>query len=779
MTSHIDNEVTTDLRARYERAQALEQGSGTKKMVFNTTLYPNWIADTDHFWYQRHSRKGYEYRLVNAKNNNNEIAFDHQILAKVLSDVVAQEVDVENLPLENLKITLSPRTVSFDAFGRRWSYSFGSHNCKEVHYLPKEYKVSPDGSVAIFIKDYNLWLRDLKSGSEKPLTTDGERFYNYASTTTVYGRHEIPLTLEALWSPDSKRVFTQLIDSRKLQKAPPLVDHVPADGSLRPRMINPERRVAWPEDEHIEAWQFLAIDIEADRIQSADYPPCPVYYPHYRGFFEGFRGWWGEDSRRAYFTEVERGGKTCRLVEFDTHTGNTSVVIEETSDSLINLIPYASHVSTLVLPLPETNELIWYSYRSGWAHFYLYDLNTKALKNPITQGEWMARNLLHFDAQQRQLYIQTAGRETGRNPYYRDICRVNIDTGELTELLSSDHDYLVCDGRSNPGVEHMGVSPTSRYLVTTRSRVDEVPVSFLLDTNKIETFKLETADISGLPDNWQWPEPVMLKAADGEVDIYGVVFRPSDFSPEKSYPVLDNSYFFASPVGSFTNNALFDWSYMASAAYAELGMVVVMIFSRGNDCLRHAAFNNYQDPRFPINQGFVMYNKVDCVAGIKQLAERYSYMDLDRIGITDMNTLPTALYGLLVYPEFYKVGVSRNAMINWRMMGALAMEGGSWPELENVADKLKGKLFLVASMLDTMVPVSMTFRMIERLQKANKDFDLLLLPNGGHLVSSYALRRTWDYLVLHLLGESPPQEFELEIDRYDHHRNTDYLKNDS
>lgn len=762
--------LNNEMRNRYQRAQALEQGWMTKKVAFNTTLYPNWIGETDCFWYKRDHKTRYEYRLVNARQGSNQSAFDHQDLAAVLSEKTGNEVDAGNLPLNNLELTLSPLTLNFEACNKHWRYSATDGLCQVNDDVLSDEKISPDGTKVMFTRDYNLWLRDLGSGEEKPLTQDGEKFNFYAATTTVYGYPMPPLTLEAIWSADSRRILTHVIDTRQVRIATPLVEHVPDDGSLRPNIIQADRRVGFADDEHIECWELLSIEVETGHIQRADYQPLPVYYPHYAGYFTGGRGWWCKDNRRAYFTELERGGKTARLLEFDTDTGQTKTLIEETSDWLVVLMPAVTHEHVLMTPLPETNELIWYSARSGWAHFYLYDLETGKLKHAITQGEWVVRNGLHFDAEKRELLIQTAGRKQGRNPYYRDICRVNIDTGEFTELLSTDHEYLVCDGRGKGVTTNLGVSPTSNFIVTTRSRADQVPVSLLLDRSGQEVMLLETADVSGLPENWQWPEPVMLKAADGETDIYSVVFRPSDFSPDKSYPVIDCSFYFASAVGSFTNDPAFGWAYMSAAAYAELGFVAVMIFGRGNDYLRGAAFNSYKDLGFPMNPMFLNnYNQVDCVAGIKQLAERYPYIDIERVGVTELNSLASAMSGLLLYPDFYKVGVTRNSNANWRMTGAMAMEGSDeYPVLEEFAEKLQGKLLLVAGMLDSMIPVTETFRMVAALQKANKTFDMLMLPQDGHIVSPYAVRRTWDYLVTHLLGEDPPADFELSLDTLEH-----------
>ena len=768
------------IELRYLNAQNLEQGVFTKKVASNTTLYPHWIRGADVFWYMRDTKDnkgelGVEYRLVNAGKVTNDLAFDHEMLANTLGEVTGQKIDYRNLPLNNVEISLFPLQVSFDAFGERWKFDEGLNRCEVVVQYPVDWLVSPDGKLSVFVRDYNLWLRDLENNSERALTTDGEKFNVYAGTPTVYGRNEAP-SLEVIWSADSKKIFTHLIDTRNIGRGAPLVQHVPSDGSLRPVVLNPERRVALPEDDIIEAYQFLAIDIESEQIQFASYQSSPVCYPPYAGFFSGHKGWWDKDCRHAYFFDQVRGGKVLRLVKFDTCTGAAQVLIEESSDFAVTLIP-VTHMCPLSMALPESNELIWSSEREGVTHLYLYDLVTGLLKNPITAAskpkadvpsrapQWLVRNILYYNSKSRELYIQTAGRIPGRNPYYCDICRVNIDTGVLTEVISTDHEYVVCDQRTRISFgdrQAQGVSPCGRYVVATRSRVDAVPVSLLLDKDGRELLEIEVADISGLPDTWQWPEPMMLKAADGVTDIYAVVFRPSDFDPSQTYPVLDCTFAYSAPVGSFTNTNTGNWHYLSAAAYAELGFIVVMINNRGNEGLRDTEFNNYQDPVLPLEPNLlVKYNKADCVAGIEQLAEQYPYIDISRVGIAEFGSVPTAMAGMLLYPDFYKVGVSNNAMMDWRLLASLGMNASDSLQLEDLAINLKGKLLMIAGMLDDVMPVSMTFRMVEALQKENKFFDMLLLPNLGHYSSGYTTKRSWDYFVEHLLGVNPPVNFRL------------------
>ena len=773
-------ENSSELAARYQRAaQLLENTPGfhtpleAGKTSFNTTVYPYWIDNTDCFWYERENEQGIEYRVVNAKQGSNVAAFDHQALAHSLAEITDEKVDAHQLPIAHMDIHLAPQCISFTAFDQHWNYDDASRTLKQIDAYPNDWAVSPDGQWAAFVKDYNVWVRDLQSQEERQLTMDGERFYEYAGVPSVYGRLETS-SLEVLWSPDSMRLFTLVTDNRQVNLWPSMVQHVPADGSLKPVIIDDGLRAGAYGDEHIETYTFLSIDVASGQIQPADYRPCPTFYPPYIGYFSSSRGWWSRDNQHAYFIELERGGLTGRLLEFDTMTGKCRVIIEEKDDVHVTFIPHP-HVHALLQYLPESNELIWYSERSGWAHLYLYDLTTGKLKNPITEGEWMVRGVLHVDTKRRELLIKTAGRVEGRNPYYCDICRINIDTGELVAVLSTDHEYVVRDESCKTGRSYLttgidtgnarGVSPSGNYVVTTCSRTDQMPASLLLDRDGHQLQTIEIGIVNNLPENWQWPEPVMLKAADGKTDIYAVVYRPSDFSPDKSYPVIDCSRGEDLPVGSFSNSSAGNFVYMPPAAYAELGFIVVMVASRGT-CLRCKAFRAGKE-----SPGHFCVNLSDHLAAFKQLGERYPYMDLNRVGVGGGASGTLGVHGLLKYPEFYKVGVCINPFLDWRLAGdfvaeyftaGLSPEDNDNDEIYHLIENLEGKLLLIHGMLDNCTPVTATFRLVEALQLANKDFDMFILPNLKHGSCIYALRRCFDHLVRHLQGIEPPKEFELQ-----------------
>ena len=787
MIDDVDTNPTItalEMEARYQRAQTLIQGYTSTSLVQNETIYPQWIEsstsadkeETDYFWYERAYKTGKEYHLVNAKSATNKIAFDHNTFASALAKVSGQKVNAQDLPISHITITLSPLTVCFTAFDQRWKFEDDKKLCQKIEtpVVKVSEALSPDGNRVAFARDNNLWVRERATGEEHALTHDGEEDYAYAVGSTAWS---VPLFLnvEALWSPDSKRLLTVQRDKRQV-KTLPKVNHVPRDGSIRPQLEL--SKVAYPGDKHVETYQLLTLDVGTGQICKANHHPIPACDNDNFGFF-GKIAWWAVDSQRVYFIEQERGEQVLRLAEFDSDTGATRVLFEEVSDTYINV-----RADTQGFPnhrfMPESNELIWWSERSGWGHLYLYDLSTGELKHAITSGDWRVRDILHVDKKRRELFIQTSARVAGRDPYYRDICRVQIDTGEITTLLSSDDEYIVHypdtsvvfvkELAGEASKQTRGVAPNGNYLVITRTRADQVPTTLLIDRDGKELLELERADISALPDGWQWPEPVKLLAADDSTDIYGLLFRPSDFSPDKHYPVINfinsSPKLAVVPKGSFhTSRGYGDRHYFYGAALAELGFIVLILDSRGTP-LRSKAFQDESYGWIPSSA-----NTEDHASAIQQLVQRYPYMDINRVGIC-CQAYRSGLQNFLERQDLYKVGVQLNLLDN-RLISC-TIEGDKFEGVEgpsddkcypeHLVDKLSGKLLLMTTMssfLSSSYPPAGTFRVIDALQKANKDFDMLIVPDGGDGCTNYMFRRAWDYLVKHLQGVEPPKEFKL------------------
>jgi dipeptidyl-peptidase 4 len=779
---------TCVMTEKYRLADIIMQGFRTHKMVQNDRLSPYWIEDSDYFWYERtlclaSGEAGKEYRLVNARDGSNIPAFDHTSLAQALSKAVGETVSADALPIRLVSLQLDPASsalliVRFSAFEQRWRYSPHNNVCESINESPStnyDQSVSPDGRLVAYVHDYNLWIRNLASHEEFALTEDGEERYGYAGRPWFAGKRSPIPDLCALWSPDGTRVLFVKRDYRQV-KTTPHVRYIPKDGSLRPQLS--QLPIAYAGDEHIETYQLMAAEVANGRLCPADYHPVPFGRKDMTGFFNSGRlAWWSADSRRAYFIDQERGDRVVRLVEFDTTSGATRVLFEETAETQINIV-ISEAVPPLHHVLPKTNEFIWWSERSGWGHLYLYDLNTGELKNTITQGDWLVRSVLHIDEARREAIIQTGGRHADIDPYYRDICRVNIDTGKLNTLLAGDYDYTV---HSSEGLEQLiqritgayfspitGVSPSGNYLVASRSRADCAPCHLLLDREGQVVAEFEKANIDGLPKGWQWPEPVKLLAADGKTDIYGLVHRPSDFSEDKNYPVINfvtgTAWIQAVPKASFTAAGAYgDWAYSFCQAMAELGAIVVQIDSRGTP-FRSKAFLDVSYGSTPSAA-----NPEDHLGAIQQLATRYPYMDLDRVGVVSQ-AYPGGLTNFLKRQDFYKACLQL-FVIDDRLNPCVAYadkyEGvaGHRPEKqfpEDLVAGLRSKLCLMHSMntlmSQTYNPAGF-FRIVDALQAANKDFEMLVVPDGGFIVSDYQYRRGFDFLVRELMESIPPKEY--------------------
>lgn len=764
------------MRDRYVRAQKFNQGMFDSSVARNSSLYPVWIEGSNNFWYERATKHGKEIRLVDAESGTNEAAFNHKDLAEALTKASGQEVDSKNLPVNdlaakkpfNLQIFLHPLRVHFTAYSRRWKYTEQSSELVEVEQISSNWLFSPDGRMAAFRKETNIWVRDLNTGEERALTDDGEEFYQYGVPAPIW-TNDMPaahLPVQAAWSPDSKQLFTVQMDQRQV-KSLGEIQHVPLDGSLRPKTSM--RKVSFPEDEHMEAYRLVVIDVENGGIKDVEYRNIPVSHGGSGGFFENSMGWWGDDSKQLYFVDVDRYYKYARVVACNSDTGATRIIFEEASETRIDLTQDPMGALALIHPLPETNELLWISERSGWAHFYLYDLNLGALKRAVTSGDWMVHELVYFDEVRRELFLSTSGRVKDRNPHYRDLIRVNIDTGEIFSLTDSDHEYVTISKtafwqyhKGYAGVSS-GVSPTGDYAVVSRSKVDEKTKSYLMGRNGDKILELEEADIS-LPEGWVWPEVTTVTAAEGETDIYVNIFRPSNFDPNKSYPIIDQSTIgHGMPVlakSSFrTGPELF---FFEAASLAELGFIVVQIDGRGsafkNKASKSSAYGWKDDFDGHLD---------DHVAAIKQLGDRYSYMNLDRVGIVGLQVGGNgAVRGMLEYPDFFKVGVA-GEIFDQRLIASNSgdMYEGLVPNsdrkyLEDVVVQLKGKLLIMAGLMD-FIPAATSLRVVEALQRADKDFDFILEPNGGYGGTPYQVRRAWDYLICHLQEGTPPKEFKL------------------
>lgn len=767
-----NDEKTEAMHSRYERARHFLRGAYSDQVVFNDAVYPTWIDGADSFWYIRAVEEDggvrHEVRVVDAIKKSNDLIFENEKLAKALEQGTGKPVAANDLKylmsypgynIINMEISLKKNIVYFDFSGQSWIYDFSTDVLKEgeeryVSDLMSTEKISPDGSKSVYIKAHDIWLKDICSGRERRLTQDGEE----------YNAYQVDFSLAKMfigyWSPDSKKFLTIQHDVRKVGEIWKSKYDIDGDGyDTDPQRL---KGLAMRGAEHVSSFCYVSIDLEKDEITKAQYPSLSNdYLLNFTKF-----SWWSRDSKIAYFVDAERYHKKVRVIAFDTQTGATRIILEETADTFFNFAHFGED-QPVMTPLPDTEELLWFSERSGWGHLYLYDLKTGQLKNRVTQGEWLVRNIVRYDAGHREIFLQTAGRNRKKDPYYRDLVRVNIDTGALTVLAESNHDIEGYSTQSTPtnewgGFRQSGISPSGNFSVVTVSRVDTVPITYLLDRDGEKVFTIEEADVTRLPKDFQWPEPVKAVAADGKTDIYGVVYRPTDFTPDQSYPVI--SHVLNSPHSTFAAKSAFNvhqWTTFSSAAIAELGFIVVQFDGRGTP----GRYKGFMDESYG---DFERASDLsDHVSGIKQLSKRYSYMDLDRVGIVSEMFGNGASSGLLRYPEFYSVGVE-GIVSNRQLTAALVVdrfigERDSSSNLEQLASNLEGKLLLPLSSSTYgdfygAAVVSM-FRFAAALTRANRDFDISYDPDYAWGPTTYQIRRGWDYLVRHLLDEIPPENF--------------------
>lgn len=801
--------MKNEILSCYEQAQKLMQIQfrPSNKIVKNTTIFPNWIKDSSSFWYERATTEGREFRIVNAETAINHEAFDHKLLAGCLSDKIGKTVNYINLPISNVSIMLSPLTVCFKAFDKYWMFESEKPKCEEADQvfhgqfspfgdakyfyplspmLPKSknyYLNSPDGKKSIFVRENNLWLEDLATGRASVLTNDG-------SDENYYGGGLVDIAVPGKWSPDSRYILTAQWDFRQVDPFPS-IKFAPVNPSIIPQ-IEYMKLNSFSGKEKL---RLLVIDALTGEVRPIRYPALQQQLLGLRqvGFFRANMAWWSMDSKSVYFFDISLRLKNMRMARWDLQRGTTKVLIEESTESRIKLNDHRLS-EPVFLPLPESNELIWFSDRNGWSHLYLYDLTTGDLKHQITDGEWVVRNILHFDHEKRELLLQSASRDKGVSPYYRDICKVNIDSGNLTRLVGGDFDCLIhkyldfntwakttyTNKGSSVNDEIHGVSPCGKYIVTTRSRVDSVPVSILIDRNGDELMVLETADVSGLPADWSWPESVKLRSSDGKTDIYGVIFRPPGFNKEKLYPIIEysaNSRNLSSmPQGSFDNNAFAGAIYFRACSLAALGFIVVTIEGRGTP-MREKKFCDHHYGNFYRGNDFE-----DRIVGIKQLAERYPYMDITRVGLVSNENSTNAVYALLRHSDFYKVAVlhcfydPRFGFGQLNEMNEDELQGRTEKiNPEDFVDTFSGKLLLTEGLRSPLAIGA--FRLTDALQQANKDFDMICLPNGINNITAYLMRREWDYLVTHLHGKQPPVQFDLKTSESLVVSSAEFLKN--
>ena len=730
--------------ADYQRAQQFLPGN-VRHLVYVADVRANWIDKTNRFWYHRVSPKGSQFILVDAEHNASAPAFDHEKLAAALTHATKQEYHATELPFDDIDFVDGGKAIQFEVDDAQWTCKLDSYDCTRGAAENSHESLSPNKHWAAYVKGFNLYVRDVSSGQVLQLTRDGETSWDYATPLPSL-RHFIEPGAEydtlkpaVFWSPDSTKLVTYRIDSRNAARFPS-IQFVP-DDQLRPKVFS----VVYPlPGETLPAAMPIIFDIPSGK--RTDLKTAPLEIP----FQDGPEFDWSPDSKTMLYDYDERGFKSKEIRLVDPESGEQKVFLREQSDQYVDPGLTFYHFDN------STGELLLSSERDGWDHFYLYDKSGK-LENQITQGPWVVREIRHIDEKNRRVYFLASGREKNEDPYQTHLYSVGFDGKGLTLLSPEDANHSV------------DISPDGSFFVDNYSRPD-LPGESVLRRSKdgSEVRVLEKSDATQLEaTGWKHPEPFQGKAADGVTDLYGLIWKPSNFDAAKKYPVVEQIY--TGPQGFFVPKTFAGTFRLQSMA--ELGFIVVMVDGRGTTG-RSRAFHLFSYR----NLGGAFE---DHVVMIKQMAAKYPYMDAGRVGIYGTSAGGYgAAHAMLVFPDFYKVGVTISGDHDARLDKAW------WNELyqgypmqddyeaqSNVtmASHLQGHLLIEHGDIDDNVHPVETMRFVDALMKANKNFDMLLVPNMFHGESGthalYLVRRRWDYFVQYLLNVVPPTDFEIKEDK--------------
>ena len=609
---------------------------------------------------------------------------------------------------------------------------------------PPPASMSPDGSKAIFICDWNLWVRDVATGQDRQLTTDGAKDFGYATSNAGW---TTSAAASLSWSPDGKKIATQQQDERKVGDM--YLVETPVNGG------HPVLR-AWKYplagDPEVAMITRVIIDVDTGKVTKLLMAP-----DFHRAMSEDNLDMgeylWSPDGTRLGFVSTDRYHKNSTAKLADTTTGEVRTLFTETEKT---------HVQTRVQwqILWETNEVLWYSQRDNTAQMYLYDLKTGQLKNPITSGVGPITRIARIDKASRTMWFDAVGKEKGQDPYFTHLYKVGLD-GRNQVSLTPDN-----------GTHTTQISPDGKWVIDTFSQPDVAPETVLRDgTTGALVMPLEKADISKLlATGWKPPMPIKMTAANGKDDIYGLLFRPTNFDPNRKYPIINQAY--PGPQSGSVGSRAFSAARGDRQALAELGFVVVSIDGTGTPNRSKSFTDAYYG-------AMGRHNTIpDQIAGMKELAKKYPWIDIDKAamwghsggGFITADALLRAPYN-----DFFKVGIAesgnhdqRQYEDDWgeRYQGPLVKnpdgtDNYSIEATQTHAAGLKGRLFLIHGGMDNNVPPYNTYLVVDALIKANKDFDLLILPNSGHgfAQGNYVMVQRWNYFVRHLLDADPPRNY--------------------
>ncbi len=783
-----------DIKADYERAFALRDRVQDK--IYNVAEAPSWISGTSKFWYRKSVKGGNAFVLADAAVPPKGPAFDHVRLAAALSSAAGGKYTAVTLPFDRftfvndmqaIEFTIGPAGRGGRAGGAggqgagpqapappRWRCTLTDYVCtRQPAQAPEgapgagqgrggqgrggasggpqaaeaQVRVSPDGKTEAFIQNYNVHVRPVSRrdtpaggrGTAAGAAGESPASAPEATALTWDGSEGNYYTINSLvWSPDSKKIAAY----RRRPGYHRMVNYVQSSPSDQLQPKSSSNYYQKPGDV-VDLDQPALIDVDVKRHVNIDNALFPN--PYSNGRIE-----WRKDSRAFTFEYNQRGHQLYRVIEVDATTGKPRTVIEETSRAFIDYRRANAGLSdsgrVYRYDVADGGEVIWMSERDGWNHLYLYDGVTGRVKNQITKGNWPVHYVEKIDEEKRQIWFTANGMDAGKDPYFLHAFRINFDGTGLTRFTPAD------------GMHSVTWSPNRDYYVDTWSRVDAPPVTELRKTSDQSlVMELERADATELlATGWKPPEVFAAKGRDQTTDIWGIIVRPTSFNPAKKYPVIENIY--AGPQGSFVPKTFSPQTGMQ--ALAELGFIVVQIDGMGtanrSKAFHDVAWKNLGDAGF-----------ADRILWHKAVAAKYPYYDLARVGIYGTSAGgQNAMGAVLFHPEFYKAAAASSGCHDNRMdkiwwneqwMGwPLGPEYAASSNMENAA-KLQGRLLLIAGEMDTNVDPSSTMQVVNRLIQANKNFELLVIPNANHTNGgAYGDHKRFDFFVRYLRGVEPP-----------------------
>ncbi len=716
----------------YKKADDLAKATADK--VYYGNVRPVWIGKTNSFLYENLTPSGTEFMIVDAEKLTKRKAFNQERFAESLGKETGKVFEPGKLPIRNLIFSDRLLSFAFTYDGYNWICNLRDYRISKREKVPgrpvrsgwdwgfrdeltSDSVKSPDKKWIAFIRNYNVHIRaaDGKDMKDYQLSYDGALGEYYSS----YMR----------WSPDSRKLVAYRVKPAEKHMIH-YVQSSPED-QLQPKHYSYEYQK--PGDAVPQKYPQL-FDTESKKHLRVDDTLIPNQYS-----ISNIK--WNRNSDFFTFEYNRRGHQQYDIIKVDAASGDTKVVISEFSPTFIDYSGKRYRYDA-----EESGEIIWASERDGWNHLYLYDSGSGEVKNQITYGSWMVRDVVRVDEKNRQIIFQASGREAG-DPYFIYYYRVNFD-GTGLKLLSEGE-----------GTHDAGFSPDHKYFVDTWSTIDTPPVSVLRRTDDgTQLMVLEKADITSLLETGiRLPEVFTAKGRDGVTDIWGIIIKPTDFDPSKKYPVIEDIY--AGPHSSFVPKS-FRGPATAMHQLAELGFIVVKIDGMGTSnrskAFHDVCWKNIKDAGFP-----------DRILWMKAASEKYPYLDLERVGVYGTSAGgQNAAGAVLFHPDFYKASVAscgchdnRMDKMWWNEQWMGWPVGVEYAESSNVenARMLKGKLLLLNGEMDYNVDPSSTAQLVNALIRAGKDFEYVLLPGSGHSSGGvYGERKRRDFFVKNLLGLDPP-----------------------